>query len=277
MNCWGTANYYAPGASNLTTPLSRCPSCKAIRRDLSGDIITSHYDVASYTDLSNEDRFYKERMLFFAYLYRLAQTCAATPIVSCLDFGSSYGHFLQLLKARGCDAVGIEIVDSVRAASQAKGLTVFSSFDDLLEHKREQQFDLITMIDSLYYVDDPRRTLRSIRRLLHKEGILLVRITNRNWITWLLRKVCGRTHYGSWLGDAAISLGGKSIECLLVDSGFSVARWVYWERGKAMPLFRRALYDLASLTTWASRGVIPLSAGIIVVAKKSALAGKDVP
>ena len=46
--------------------------------------------------------------------------------------------------------------------------------------------------------------------------------TNRNWITWLLRRVCGKTHYDSWLGDVVISYGRKSIERLLVEKDFQL-------------------------------------------------------
>ena len=91
----------------------------------------SHCDVASYTNLSNKDRLYRVRVPFFEALYKLAEKCAAAPIATCLDFGSSYGHFLRLLKARGCDAVGIEIVDAVRTSAEADGLTVFKSLDQL--------------------------------------------------------------------------------------------------------------------------------------------------
>ena len=242
MKYWGTGDYYGPGTPMFPAPLSRCCSCKAIRRDLPSEVITSHCDAASYTNLKNERPLPPSTAPFFEVLYSLAKKCAARPIATCLDFGSSYGHFLQILKGHGSDATGIEIVDTVRTSSQEKGLTVFKSLAEMTEHKMSQNFDLIAMIDSLYYVDDPRHTLRSMRRFLAKDGVLLLRFANRNWITWFLRRVCRKTHYDYWLGDAAIAYGRKSIQRLLADSGFSIVRWVYWEHGKTMSMPKRVLY-----------------------------------
>ena len=246
MEYWGTGDYYGPGTPMFPAPLSRCCSCKAIRRDLPSEVIASHCDAASYTNLKNEDRFHRARAS--------SRSCTRWPKNAWQDqsppastSAPSYGHFLQILKGHGSDATGIEIVDTVRTSSQEKGLTVFKSLAELTEHKMNRNFDLIAMIDSLYYVDDPRHTLRSMRRVLAKDGVLLLRFANRNWITWFCEAFAERPitttglgmprspmarnpSNGCWPTAASRSFGGstgnmeKRCQCL---SGYCIAqhRW----------------------------------------------------
>ena len=243
----------------------RCSSCSALKRELPDEQIRSHYDVASYTNLQNEDRFLASRIHFFEFLWKISTRNAERPIARCLDFGSSYGHFLQLLEQRGCEAVGIEMVDEVRGACASRGLTVYKSFSDLPQN---QEFDLIALIDSLYCVGDPHEVLASVRQVLHQDGILLIRVTNRNWIIWVLRNVCRKAHFASWFGDATIGYGKKAMRRLLAKNGFTIVKWCYWERGKRQDLLKRMFYWVTSSVTWMTRGAICLSPGILVLAKK---------
>lgn len=111
-----------------------------------------------------------------------------------LDVGCATGEFLDAMRERGWETVGVEFSDF--AASYAReqlGLDVRTGslanvrFDD-------GQFDVVTMWDVLEHVPDPSWTLGEIARILKPGGLLVAmtpnaagleaRIFGRFWAGW---------------------------------------------------------------------------------------------
>ncbi len=95
-----------------------------------------------------------------------------------LDIGCGTGHFLSIAKKRGWDIQGVEISHQAAKAARAHyGLPVFEG--DVEEAVfPEQTFDLITLWNVLDFLKDPKKVLSKIFRLLKKDGLLVLRVTN---------------------------------------------------------------------------------------------------
>jgi len=264
---FGTGNYYLPELSSITTDLFQC-SCGTICRDLPEERILAHYDVASYTDPREEERFYRARIEFFRFLISLARCHIGQTPEKCLDFGSSYGHLLHLLRQEGCDTYGVEVCARPRQISERQRLKTYRSIDEIDDCAH---LDLITMIDSLYYVTSPKRLLTELRRRLTNNGVLVIRIANRTWLLRLLKKLLRKKHFSRLFGDAIVGYDKKSVVRLLESCGFRVVETLYRESGKRIVGWKmKAFYRVTTAISCMSLGSIPISPGIIIVAKVSA-------
>src|SRR5262249_50105035 len=193
---FGTGHYYLPEVPSMTTDLFQC-SCGTICRNLPAERILAHYDVASYTDPREEERFYRGRIEFFRLLISLARRHIGQTPERCLDFGSSYGHLLLLLREEGCDTYGVEVCERPRLMSERHGLKTYRRIEEIDDCVR---FDLITLIDSLYYVCSPIGLLTELRSRLTNKGVLVIRIANRNWLLRLLKIIFRKEHFFRLLG-----------------------------------------------------------------------------
>ena len=96
-----------------------------------------------------------------------------------LDIGSSAGLLLQRFQAEyGCYSAGIEPGEAYRTYSREKGLSVYSSLDDL-HASGEDSFDLISLAHVLEHLPDPVGYLGRLRQdFLKEDGWLLVEVPN---------------------------------------------------------------------------------------------------
>lgn len=250
----------------MTTDLFHC-SCGTICRNLPDEQILAHYDVASYTDPREEERFYRGRIEFFRFLISLARRHIGQSPDSCLDVGCSYGHLLLLLREEGCDAYGLEVCERSRLMCERLELKTYRKMAEIDDCVR---FDLITIIDSLYYVISPTSLLTELHHRLTHNGVLVVRIANRNWLLRLLKILLCKKHFSRLLGDAIVGYDKKSVVRLLDSCGYQVVEMRYRESGKRIVgLKMKAFYFLTTAITCLSLGSIPISPGIVVVAKPS--------
>jgi hypothetical protein len=132
--------------------------------------------------------------------------------------------------------------------------------------------DVITFIDSFYYVEHPYETLCAARTKLREGGVVLLRMTNRNWLAALRGRLAGDDL--SLLGDALFSYSPGALRKLLDRSGFVVCKEVA-DRGvgKALGWPKRAAYMLLQLLTTLSANRIALTPGIITIAAPAGRAG----
>jgi len=96
-----------------------------------------------------------------------------------LDIGSSSGALLRTIRrATGCESYGVEPGASYRRFSQASGLEIYASLDELPK-ARQNSYDLISMIHVLEHVYDPAEYLEKLRlQWLRPDGWLLVEVPN---------------------------------------------------------------------------------------------------
>lgn len=91
-----------------------------------------------------------------------------------LDVGCSIGLFLKLAEERGWNGVGIEFSDRARRyAVEELGLEVVETPLDDADWP-PKSFDVVTLNSVIEHLNEPRRMLAEIRRLLKPQGALYV-------------------------------------------------------------------------------------------------------
>lgn len=92
-----------------------------------------------------------------------------------LEIGSSAGHFLALLKARGFQVLGVEPSTLGAQQHREKGISVIN---DILEHADlpESQFDAICMFQVFEHFEYPQQIASKLYTLLKPGGFLVIEI-----------------------------------------------------------------------------------------------------
>lgn len=153
--------YGAEGNYNSTA--LKCKKCKVLFRDFDydGHHIKNHFSIASYTDLCKESEWKLEREFFFKYIVKLSsEYFKLGRNIRIIDFGCSYGHLLDEYAALGVNCYGVELDDRLRNRLSGKFAGIYEKFQDL---PMGMKFEIITLIDSFYYVEDPLSTLKEIK------------------------------------------------------------------------------------------------------------------
>jgi 2-polyprenyl-3-methyl-5-hydroxy-6-metoxy-1,4-benzoquinol methylase len=94
-----------------------------------------------------------------------------------LDIGCATGEFLNFMKDRNWEATGVE--PDIAAQNFAKtryNLNVFS--EDFLDNTKPEKFDVITMWHVLEHVYNLSQRLQQIKRLLTKDGVVIIAVPN---------------------------------------------------------------------------------------------------
>jgi len=147
-----------------------------------------------------------------------------------LDIGCSIGVFLNLFQHTAWERFGVEL--SPTAADYAiqnygiqvhKGLLASAVYPDSF-------FDQATLIDTLYYLDDPLADFSEINRIVKPGGVLAIEIAGQAYMLW--------RNYGlvSWLLDRRWSRAStdssylfwfnpQGLERLLTKTGFEIIDW----------------------------------------------------
>ncbi|MEI9475112.1 MAG: methyltransferase domain-containing protein [Deltaproteobacteria bacterium] len=229
--------------STLIT-LQHCKECDLIfsNTHIDANVLAEHFELA-YKD---EAYFSLQRDQIFNCIAYLADI--NTPDKGkVLDIGGGLGHTLAILKIRRPD-LSLTLNDiseaACRYASEKNSLvTICSPVRELVELK--QKYDVVMLIDVIYYEPEIRNMWNIINMLLNEDGTLILRVPNKLLLIGLYQKlsnfftrkdftgkssikffnpehifICSRKYLKKRLAD----LGFQSIEMLpsplLVRSGF---------------------------------------------------------
>lgn len=103
-----------------------------------------------------------------------------------LDIGCSLGYFVEAANARGWQASGVEI--SPYAAEEARGLGLDVKTGILEDaHYPDGSFDCVTMWDVLEHVPDPTQHMLEVRRVLAKDGMVVIGTPNLGHIMFKIK------------------------------------------------------------------------------------------
>jgi SAM-dependent methyltransferase len=142
-----------------------------------------------------------------------------------LDVGCSKGYFLDVARAEGWDAVGVELNAHAVDAARARGLDVRQG--DLADEPFEEgSFDVVTLFDLLEHTADPQATLGACRRVLRPGGLLVVTTPNIDGLVprvtwWLFARTLGAWDHPTppW---HLVQFSRRTLRRALEGSGFEV-------------------------------------------------------
>jgi 2-polyprenyl-3-methyl-5-hydroxy-6-metoxy-1,4-benzoquinol methylase len=134
-----------------------------------------------------------------------------------LDVGAGQGALIEEAEALGYDTLGIDRCEPLARRARARGLRVeCTSAKDLDGAAR---FDVVTMMDVIEHVPDPRRLLADARRLLRPLGRLVVYTPNHRGAVVMLAKVL----HAIGAGVAVREIFGGNHVCFFDDRSLPLA------------------------------------------------------
>jgi len=202
-----------------------------------------------------------------------------------LDIGCANGFFLALAREKGWKIYGTEISDFfIRKAKENLGeKAIFSGH--LKEAKFPSDFfDVITLWDVLDHLLDPLEELKEIRRILKKEGALVIRVRNMAYHL-LINKLFKKSFLGIIRNPSMFHLYGfnkRNIRVLLERADFAKIKVLNSKLTSGDPysqakflgisgisLAKRMHYAFSELARFLSFNNLIISPSIIIHAEKS--------
>jgi len=143
-----------------------------------------------------------------------------------LDIGGGSGQFLYEMRELGMNVCGIEPGDFDKESNTKYKLNIKNV--DLIKAKYpEDSFDLITMNHVLEHVNNPNETVMEIKKVLRKDGTLIIGIPNTNS---LARKIFGKNWLAYDVPRHLFNYSGKNLNPLLEKNGFRISKIRYNSR-----------------------------------------------
>jgi len=135
-----------------------------------------------------------------------------------LDIGCSIGRLPRIARERGYEALGLEL--GGRAAAHARDVYGLEIREELLEDCAfpDETFDVVTLIETLEHVPDPRTMVAEIHRILKPGGAFLVGVPNLRSLGVLVLGSLARTFNRNHLQY----FDSGTLSRLLTEEGFEV-------------------------------------------------------
>lgn len=135
--------------------------------------------------------------------------------LSHLDFGCGTGNLIDYANRQGLKSIGIEINSEVIGKLVNRGLPVKSLDSILIE---TDTYDVVTIIEVIEHVSDPKLILEMLFEKLNKNGMLFITSPNFNSLNRYLLRNRWRA---LWYPDHINIFNKSSIKEILSKTGFS--------------------------------------------------------
>jgi 2-polyprenyl-3-methyl-5-hydroxy-6-metoxy-1,4-benzoquinol methylase len=189
--------------------LAKCRQCNLVFSTLipSSDELDQHY--------SQYPRNAEVSQLTTSVYAAWIQTWQNQGYSTHLDFGCGSGDLVDYANRNGFESVGIELNLETIIKLVNRGIRVESLNEVLIKPKT---YDVITIIEVIEHVSDPKSILKELNEKLNKDGLLFITTPNFNSLNRYLLKNMWRA---LWYPDHINIFSKSSIERILYNSGFS--------------------------------------------------------
>lgn len=126
----------------------------------------------SYRDERDTEKF--DRYVWFARLRNIMKFKSSGNF---LDIGCSFGGFLECAREKGFVPYGVEISPFAAGKAEARGFKVWQG-QFLDADLPENFFDVITLVEVIEHLEDPKRVFDKLTRILRPGGLLLLQTAN---------------------------------------------------------------------------------------------------
>jgi len=197
-----------------------------------------------------------------------------------LDVGCGSGYFLKLAKDLGWEVYGTEVNPHlIKFAKDEFGINIEKK---TLKDFEEEKFDVVTMLEVIDLLRNPKEELKEVRRILKKDGLVFIRVNNGLWHCNLERF----RKYFSFLGLYPsvlhlYSFTPRTLKRILQEVGFKDINISVSELTKGDPyktggwlgktfvsLVKSIIYIFSKILYFLSFSKICLSTSIVAYAKK---------
>ena len=167
----------------------RCKKCQLVSSGLDLDDETAKI---IYSDKYPSEEDDESRQNSFSSVLNMLDTMKQEK-GKLLDIGCGYGSFMSMALKYKWAVEGMDISSyAAENASQELGVPVFVGTLDQSDYP-EDCFDVITLLDVIEHLNDPRVFLCEVRRILKPEGVLVMRTPNQDslfhWIAGLSARI----------------------------------------------------------------------------------------
>jgi len=134
------------------------------------------------------------------YFPKVLETVTLEKNCKVLDIGCAFGYFLKLCDQLGCDTYGLDISDYAisQARRETKATLYVHDANKGLSMFCDNTFGLIVLFDVIEHLDSPYLLLKETRRVLRRDGKLVITTPNLTALGRFLKKILGKEH--SWYG-----------------------------------------------------------------------------
>lgn len=206
--------------SSVFDAVKRCKSCRLCFVNplgpYRGENETEDYFLNDYLPLhlANRENSLAERRSYLSAIRRRFDVSAHPRL---LDVGCALGFMLHEARAAGWDATGVETSEfAAKYATERTGCTVHTGTveDAALP---PGFFDVVTLMDVIEHVAEPRTLLSEIYRILTPGGVLFIVTPN---FGSLFVRLYGLRAYGVWPDQHVIYFQPSTMARMLRDVGF---------------------------------------------------------
>jgi len=169
-----------------------------------------------------------------------------------LDIGSNIGIFVDLARKEGWNAIGIDIDE--RAITTGKKQFNIDLRLTSLENAnfKKEELDVVVLIHTLEHILNLRSLLLNIKRILKKDGLLIIQVPNTDGLPVKIQNFRGKLWYGYDFSHHLWHFQPKTLKNLLLDSGFTIVELdiyspLFYERtGIISDLIRNIILKISS-------------------------------
>jgi SAM-dependent methyltransferase len=193
-----------------------------------------------------------------------------------LDVGCATGHFLsRFFHGGGWETWGVDL---------SKPAIIFAAAKNIRLHVGDTRsakfptgfFDVVTVLDTFYYFQEPLLELQEFKRILKPDGLLVIEVPLAGARLWRLT-----TRLGEFLGGGKRALfetndhlffyGTESLSRILVESEFVVLEMLPLRSNRQNVMMKDVLYflyDILSRILWKLSGArVMLGPRLLVLAR----------
>ncbi|EMI61528.1 methionine biosynthesis protein MetW-like protein [Leptospira noguchii serovar Autumnalis str. ZUN142] len=160
-------------------PIYLCSNCglqTQYPRPEPSELYTEEY-YSGNANFSYRDERQTEKFDRYVWKARIKNIQKFKPNGEFLDVGCSFGGFLNCAKEAGFQVTGVEISSYSAEVAKSRGLKVYTG-EFLDVDLPENFFDVITLVEVIEHLSDPKKVFEKLSRILKPGGLLLIQTAN---------------------------------------------------------------------------------------------------